>query len=167
LVEQKLCIGKISGVFGIKGWIKVFSYTENKENILNYSPWFLQKDSQIKTFDVLSGQVQGKAIVACLDGINSRNEAELLLGWRIYIDADQLPPTQPDEYYWSELVGLKVQTLSGLNIGVVDHMLETGANDVVVVEGEKQILIPFLQPETITSIDLEAGLMTVNWDPDF
>ena len=167
MVEQKLCLGKISGVFGIRGWIKVFSYTENKENILNYSPWFLQKDSQIKTFDVLSGQVQGKAIVACLDGINSRNEAELLLGWSIYIDADQLPPTQPDEYYWSELVGLKVQTLSGLNIGVVDHMLETGANDVVVVEGEKQILIPFLQPETITSIDLEAGLMTVNWDPDF
>ena len=167
MVEQRLCIGKISGVFGIKGWVKVFSYTEDRENILEYSPWVLQKGEQLKVFNVVSGSPQGKAIVACLEGIDNRNDAELLTGWDIFIDASQLPPTEQNEYYWSDLVGLKVETTTGINLGVVDHLIETGANDVLVVTGKRERLIPFLQQQTVIKVDLEAGVIIVEWDPEF
>ena len=165
--EQHLLIGKISGVFGIKGWVKVFSYTEDRKNILDYSPWVLQKGEQRKVFNVVSGSAQGKSIVACLEGIDSRNDAELLTGWDIFIDASQLPPTEQNEYYWSDLVGLKVETTTGINLGVVDHLIETGANDVLVVAGERERLIPFLHQQTVINVDLKAGVMVVDWDSEF
>ncbi len=165
--EQHLLIGKISGVFGIKGWVKVFSYTEDRENILDYSPWVLQKGEQSKAVNVITGRTQGKAIVACLEGINNRCDAELLTGWDVLINASQLPPTEQNEYYWSDLVGLKVETTTGINLGVVDHLIETGANDVLFVVGERERLIPFLQNQTIINVDLEAGVMVVEWDPEF
>ena len=92
--EQHLLIGKISGVFGIKGWVKVFSYTEDRENILDYSPWVLQKGEQSKAVNVITGRTQGKAIVACLEGVNNRDDAELLTGWEVFIKTSQLPPTE-------------------------------------------------------------------------
>ncbi len=165
--EQHLLVGKISGVFGIKGWVKVFSYTEDRENILDYSPWVLQKGEQSKTVNVTTGRTQGKAIVACLESINTRDDAELLTGWDIFIDTSQLPPTEQNEYYWSDLVGLKVETTMGINLGVVDHIIETGANDVLFVVGERELLIPFLQQQTVINVDLEAGMIVVDWDPEF
>ena len=149
MAEQHLCIGKISGVFGIKGWVKVFSYTEDRKSVLDYSPWILQKAEQRKVFNVVTGHPQGKAIVALLEGLNNRNDAELLAGWDIFINASQLPKTEQNEYYWSDLVGLKVETTTGIHLGNVDYLIETGANDVLVVAGEKERLIPFLQHQTI------------------
>lgn len=167
MTGKKLCIGKVSGVYGIKGWVKVHSYTEDRENILNYSPWELRKGNRTKTLKVVMGRLQGKTIVASLEGIVTRNDAELLVGHNVFIDSEQLPKTEGDEYYWADLVGLKVVTTNGIDLGAVDYLIETGANDVVVVAGDKERLIPFLQPQTIIKIDLEAGLMVVDWDPDF
>jgi 16S rRNA processing protein RimM len=167
LPEQHLLIGKISDVFGVKGWVKVFSYTADRKNILDYSPWILQKGEQKKAFDVVSGRSQGKAIVACLEGIDNRNDAGLLTGWDIFIDASQLPPAGQNEYYWSDLVGLEVETTAGFNLGIVDHLIETGANDVLVVAGDRERLIPFLQQQAVINIDLETGVMIVDWDPEF
>ncbi len=111
--------------------------------------------------------LQGKAIVARLDGINDRDQAAGLMGWDIFISPEQLPKAAEGEYYWSDLIGLHVETIEGVSLGVVDSLLETGANDVVIVHGERERVIPFLQGQTIIKIDLETGKMIVDWDPEF
>lgn len=160
-------VGKISGVFGVKGWVKVFSFTDPRENILIYSPWMLKKGDETKTVNVVDGQLQGKTIVAQLAGVNDRDQAASLMGWDVFITQDQLPAAAKGEYYWSDLIGLKVETVDGVQLGIVDSLLETGANDVVIVQGERERVIPFLQGKTIIDIDLNAGRMIVDWDPEF
>ncbi|WP_340121030.1 ribosome maturation factor RimM [Methylobacter svalbardensis] len=165
--QQHISVGKISGVFGIKGWVKVFSFTDPRENILTYSPWLLKKDDETKTVSIVDGQLQGKTIVAQLTGVNDRNQAEDLMGWDIFITQDQLPKAAKDEYYWSDLIGLHVETVDGVQLGRVDSLLETGANDVIIVQGERERVIPFLQGQTIINVDLVAGRIIVDWDPEF
>ncbi len=164
---QLLTVGKISGVFGVKGWVKVFSYTEPRENILSYSQWILKKGSTVRQVKVHNGQLQGKSVVASLEGIVDRDQAVALNGWEILIDREQLPPAEEGEYYWADLTGLKVFTVEGVDLGIVDHLLETGANDVLVVVGERERLIPYLSEQTIKSVDLAQGKIVVDWDPDF
>ena len=165
--EPYISVGKISGIFGIKGWVKVFSFTDPRENILTYSPWLLKKDDQTKAVNVIDGQLQGKTIVAQLAGIDDRDQAADLMGWDIFITRDQLPKAAKGEYYWSELIGLTVETIDGVALGVVDSLLETGANDVIIVQGERERVIPFLQGQTIINVDLDAGRIIVDWDPEF
>ena len=167
MTEEFVCVGKVSGIFGVKGWIKVYSYTETRENILTYSPWTLTKGKESKEVEVIDGRRHGKTVVARLEGINDRDDAAELNGWEIFIHADQLPKAKQGEYYWADLVGLQVKTVEGTDLGIVQQMLETGANDVVVVSGERERLIPFLQGQTIIKIDLLAGEMLVDWDADF
>jgi 16S rRNA processing protein RimM len=167
LAEEFISIGLVSGIFGVRGWIKVFSYTEPRENILTYSPWTLRKGKDSKEVKVVDGRRHGKTVVACLDGFNDRDGAADLNGWEILIRPEQLPKAKKGEYYWSDLIGLQVSTVDGVDLGVVKQMLETGANDVVVVMGERERLIPFLQEQTIKSIDLLAGIMVVDWDAEF
>ena len=160
--------GQISGVFGVKGWVKVFSFTDPRENILRYSPWLLQKNNQIREIKVISGQRHGNTVVAELEGIIDRDAALDLMGAEIFISRKQLPEPKSGEYYWTDLLGLAVETEAGIKLGKVDHLLETGANDVLVVVDEGvERLIPFLQPQTVLKIDLSAGVMIVDWDPDF
>lgn len=166
--QDVLNAGKISGVFGIKGWVKVFSETQPRENILKYSPWLVQKGGTVQEIKVISGQLHGGSVVAQLQGIDDRDAALALMGAEIFIRRSQLPKPKPGEYYWADLVGLNVINQQGVALGRVDHLLETGANDVlVVVDGEQERLIPFLQQQFVLSIDLEQGSMVVDWDPDF
>ncbi|MGY6277331.1 ribosome maturation factor RimM [Methylomonas sp. MgM2] len=160
--------GEISGVFGIKGWVKVYSFTEPRENILRYSPWLLRKNNQTREINVSKGQLHGHAVVAQLEGVAARDEAMALIGAEILIRKEQLPKPEPGEYYWADLVGLRVETQTGVYLGKVDHILETGANDVLVVrDAGTERLIPFLQQQTVLHIDLQAGVMIVDWEPDF
>lgn len=165
--QQHISVGKISGVFGVKGWVKVFSFTDPRGNILTYSPWLLKKGDEIKKVDVVDGQLQSKTIVAQLAGVNDRDQAEDLIGWDIFISREQLPKTAKGEYYWSELIGLNVETVDGVHLGVVDSLLETGANDVIIVQGERERCLPFLKGQTIIDVDLDAGKIIVDWDPEF
>ncbi|HIG65080.1 MAG TPA: ribosome maturation factor RimM [Methyloprofundus sp.] len=167
LTEDIVSVGKVSGIFGVKGWIKVYSYTEIRENILTYSPWILRKGKESKLVEVIDGRRHGKTVVAYLQGLDDRDKAAELNGWEILIHADQLPKARVNEYYWADLVGLRVKSIDGTDFGTVEQMLETGANDVVVVAGERERLIPFLQGQTIVNIDLTAGEMLVDWDADF
>ena len=161
-------IGEISGVFGIKGWVKVFSLTEPRENILKYSPWIIKKGDETKEVKLVDGRRQGKVIVASIDGVTDRDVAAGYSGWQILINKNQLPETAEGEYYWADLVGLNVETDLGVSLGVVDHLIETGANDVLVVkDAEQERLIPFLQGSTIKKIDLDENKMIVDWDPEF
>lgn len=165
--QQLVNVGKISGVFGVKGWVKVFSFTDPRDNILTYSPWILKKGSEEKTIVVMDGQLQGKTIVAQLDGINDRDQAASLMGWEVFIKPEQLPEPSEGEYYWSELVGLNVETVDGVQMGKIDSLLETGANDVIIVKGDRERAIPFLLDQVIVNIDLNEGKMIVDWDPEF
>lgn len=165
--RQYIHVGDISGVFGLKGWVKIFSYTEPRENILSYKAWELRKNGVNKPIKVTDGQRQGKNVVAQLEGIDDRNAAESIVGWEIYIARDQLPDLAADEYYWTDLAGLKVFTTEDKELGVVDHLFETGANDVLVVIGDRERLIPFLMGQTILEVDLKNNRLTVDWDPDF
>ena len=167
MTEDIVSVGKVSGIFGVKGWIKVYSYTEIRENILTYSPWILRKGKESKLVEVIDGRRHGKTVVAYLQGLDDRDKAAELNGWEILIHADQLPKARVNEYYWADLVGLRVKSIDGKDFGTVEQMLETGANDVVVVAGERERLIPFLQGQTIVNIDLTAGEMLVDWDADF
>lgn len=167
--EHKLLhVGKISGVFGIKGWVKIFSFTGYREDILQYSPWILKKNAATKTVEIVTGQLQNQAVVAQLKGVNDRNTAEALMGWEIFIDYAQLPKPKQGEYYWSDLIGLEVENTDGMILGVIDSLLETGANDVIIVQGkERQHAIPFLKQRTVLEIDLITRKMRVDWDADF
>jgi 16S rRNA processing protein RimM len=165
--QQHISVGKISGVFGVKGWVKVFSFTDPRENILTYSPWLLKKGDETKIIKVVDGQQQGKTIVAQVADVNDRDQAAGLMGWEIFIARDQLPKAAKGEYYWSQLVGLNVETIDGVQLGTVESLLETGANDVLIVHGERERGIPFLQGQTIINVDLAAGKIIVDWDPEF
>lgn len=165
--DERVILGRIAGVYGVRGWVKVFSETQPKENIFEYSPWQVRLDGVWRTLELLEGRPQGKGLVAHLAGYEDRDQAHQLVGADIAIPRDRLPAAAEGEYYWADLVGLKVITADGVELGVVDHLLETGANDVLVVEGERQRLIPFVQGQYVRQIDLEAGLIRVDWDPAF
>lgn len=168
-------VGKLNGLFGVKGWVKVFSNTQPKENILAYSPWFLKRNGQWQEFKLLSGKSHGKGVIAQLEGCTDRDAAAELIGSDIAIKHEQLAKPASGEYYWNDLIGLLVTNLEGIELGKITSMLETGANDVMIVHSvEKDIkgkkrerLIPFISEEVVHEINLEQGFMTVDWDAEF
>ena len=164
--DDLICVGHILGAQGIKGWVKVFSNTSPRDNIVNYSPWTLEQGSERRQVKV-SGRSQGKNVLAQLEGCDDRNQAEALSGCRIFIDRAQLPPLQDGEYYWSDLVGLQVESLQGEALGEVDSLMETGADDVLVVRGERERLIPFVFGDIVHEVDIERKRMVVDWSPDY
>lgn len=165
--QDPIYVGKISGVFGVKGWLKITSYTEPKDNIIRYKRWLLKKDSEQKSVNVIAGHAQGKGVIAQLEGIIDRDQALLLMGWSIYIEYQQLPAPKQGEYYWADLVGLDVETVDGIGLGKVESLFETGANDILLVKGKRERAVPFLQGSIVKSIDLASGKIIVDWDADF
>jgi len=135
------------------------------EAILGYQPWLLGEDK--KPVKIIDGRKQGKGLVALLPGFNDREQATTLVGQQIFVGRDQLPATAADEYYWSDLEGLEVHTTDGEVLGRVERLMETGANDVLVIRGQREHLVPFVQGQYVTSVDLEGGLIIVDWDPEF
>jgi len=163
---MRVTLGRIVGVFGVRGWVKVESETRPRENILGYRHWHLARDGAEWQVDVLEGRPQGKGLVARLAGVDDRNQAEALVGAEIGIAADELPRAGPDEYYWSSLEGLTVVNAAGIELGCVAHLFETGANDVMVVRGEREHLIPFIR-DVVQEVNLDEGRIRVDWDEDF
>ncbi len=162
-----LTLGKIVGVFGVKGWVKVFSHTEQRDAILDYSPWLLKVGTEWKAYKLKNGQAQGKSLIAQLEGVDSREQAELLVGCTIAIGREQLKPLKQNEYYWADLIGLEVSTTTGLHLGKVSDLFETGSNDVLVVEGERERLVPWILGDVVKEVDITTKQIIVDWDPDF
>ena len=163
--HKHVALGYISAVHGIKGWVKVHSWTRPMEAILDYQPWLLGEDS--KSVKIVDGRKQGKGLAALLPGYEDREQAANLVGQQIFVEREQLPPAEKDEYYWSDLIGLKVHTTTGVVLGRVDRLMETGANDVLVIQGDREHLVPFIQGQYVKRVDLEDGLIEVDWDPEF
>jgi 16S rRNA processing protein RimM len=146
----------------------VFSYTHPRENILRYQPWYLKdRHGEWRKQQLADGSRHGKGVIARLSDCQDRDQARALMGCEIGERRDQLFETAPGEYYWCDLQGLKVVTPQGELLGTVDHLIETGANDVLVVHGERERLIPFVLDQVILNVDLEKGEIQVDWDKDF
>jgi len=168
--EQKalVILGHVSGVHGLQGWIKVYSDTQPRENITTYGTLLLNEGQGWKSWKISSGRRQGKNVVLKLAGCSDRNQAELLVGAKIAIKREQLPEIdEPGKYYWSELLGLAVETTEGVELGEVERLFDTGANDVLVVKGERERLIPYLWQQVVVEVDLDSNRMVVDWDPEF
>ncbi|MGV6810151.1 MAG: ribosome maturation factor RimM [bacterium] len=168
-MSQTIKLGHIAGVFGIKGWVKIYSHTTPRDSILTYSPWQLQKKGQsLQYYSVKQGQFQGKSLIAQLENVDNRNQAEALIGAAIFIQRTQLPKLAAQDYYWADLEGLQVYNLQADHLGVVDYLIETGANDVLIVKHNNgdEHLIPYIDA-VVQQVDLQAKRLLVDWDADF
>lgn len=171
--EASLAIGRILSPHGIKGWVKIFSYTDPMEQIFSYAPWQLVKGTRRQKLEITEHRRQGKSLVALPKGYEDRNQAELLVGWEIQVDKASLPALEPGEFYWHQLEGMQVVNTLDVELGTVDHMLETGANDVMVVVSapasidDRERMIPFVEDEIVKQVDLKANRILVEWDSDY
>jgi 16S rRNA processing protein RimM len=172
MANRPVVLGHVSGLFGVNGWVKVYSYTRPAFNLLEYDAWLIGRQDAWRPFRVLDARAQGKTLIARLAGddgaaLADRDAAAALIDQQIAVTRDQLPAPEPGEYYWFDLVGLDVVNRDDVPLGRVKAMMETGANDVLVIQGECERLVPFVIGEIIDAVDLDAGRIVVDWDPDF
>lgn len=171
-----LVVGQLAGVFGVKGWVKIRSFTQPEENILEYGPWRLKTSSGTKAVEVDAYNLRPQGLVVHFKGIDDRDVAALLGRAEIEVDRAELPELPAGEYYWHQLIGLKViSEAAGTQVllGRVAEMMETGANDVMVVrpvEGsldDRERLVPYVPELYVVGVDLLVGEIRVDWDPEF
>jgi 16S rRNA processing protein RimM len=159
-------MGWISAPFGVKGWVKVEPNTAATGNLLAYKNWWVGREGDWREIAVAEARVQGRALVARLEGHDDREAAAALRGKSVAVPRAALPRTQSGEYYWADLIGLAVVNGSAQGLGRITGVLRTGANDVLVVAGERERLIPFIA-EVIRDVDLAAGVLRVEWGADY
>lgn len=160
---NRTILGKLGSSYGLKGWLKITSHTEPVTNILDYPVWHIKHKNEWIKRKVEAGKPHGKIVVAKLEGIETPEEAKLYTNDLIAVETLELPALQEGEYYWSDLIGLTAQTQDGTILGDVIEMLETGANDVIVIQADKRILIPYIK-EAVIEIDLKAKQIVINDD---
>ncbi|MBB4726795.1 ribosome maturation factor RimM [Xanthomonas arboricola] len=166
--ERRILLGRIVGAFGVKGELKLESWTEPRSAIFRYQPWVVRTPSgQESVVSGVRGRDQGKNLIAVFPDVTDRDTVEAMHGTEIYVARSVLPPPKPDEYYWVDLEELQVETVEGVKLGTVSHLFSTGSNDVMVVRGDRERLVPFVLPDFVKSVDFEANLIVVDWDPDF
>lgn len=165
--SKPIIIGKIGAPYGVRGWVKIISFTEPAENIFNYLPWQLQKGNKKQTLQIAAKRIHDMALIAHPIDCNDRDTAQTYTNAEIIIQREQLPPLPQGEYYWTDLEGMNVVTLQGQSLGTVIEIFSTGANDVLVVEGEKRHLIPFLKGQVVLHVDITQKTIQVDWDPEF
>ncbi|PYC28338.1 ribosome maturation factor RimM [Aquipseudomonas alcaligenes] len=170
--EDLVVLGKITSVHGVRGEVKIYSFTDPIDNLLDYPTWTLKRDGEVKQVELVSGRLQGKVLVAKFKGLDDREVARTYAGFDICVPREQLPDLEDGEFYWHQLEGLKVIDLQGQLLGRIDHLLETGANDVMVVKpcagslDDRERLLPYTE-QCVQQVDLAAGEMRVDWDADF
>jgi len=169
--SDTLVIGKIGAPYGVKGWVKINSYTDESTGIFDYTPWIL---SDSKNYLVEQWRPNGNGLVAKLESVESRDDAERIKNCDISIQTEQLPTLAGDEFYWRDLIGMQVETLEGYQLGEVKELFETGSNDVMLVKarnndalGQKERMLPFILESVIKVVDMQARTITVDWDPGF
>ena len=166
--QKLVLLGRVMGAFGVRGEVRLESWTEPRARIFGYQPWILRAaNGAERELQGARGRDTGKHVIAHLPGCEDRDAAEALRGTEILVPRQALPAPAAGEYYWIDLEGLRVVTVEGVVLGEVSHLLSTGANDVMVVLGERERMIPFVLPEFIRNVDFDAGIVTVDWDADF
>lgn len=164
-------MGRIVAPYGIKGWIKIQPFTQQQQGLLDYPRWRVGRDGEWQLRAVEVAKVHGATVVAKLEGVADREQAAALQGMRIAVSRDDFPAPAANEFYWADLVGLKVVNAAGVTLGTVARVFETGANDVLVVEdqvaaNQRERLLPFIAP-VIRQVDIAGGTIIVDWDADY
>ncbi len=175
-MSKLIDVGRITGAHGIKGWVKIHSQTEPTGNIFDYQPWYLKTRHGVKSIELINWRPHGKGYVAQVKGIDDRNEAEALSPVVIAVDKDNLPVLDSGEFYWHQLEGCRVVSIyedKHVDLGTVKRMMPTGANDVLVVKGDKESLdegerlVPYVLEQFVKEIDIDSHIIYVDWDPEF
>ncbi len=165
--KPQIIIGRIGGAHGLKGWMKIMSFTRPKENIFKYSPWLIQVDKSWQSIEVEDSQLRGERLLIKLADIESPEQARLYMNCDIAIQREQLPDLEEGEYYWHDLIGLEVINQEQVSLGKVSEITETGANDVLVINSgnkdKKNILIPLVMDVYVMQVDLTARQIQVDW----
>jgi len=171
--SEQIVVGRLGAVYGVKGWLKVQSFTDDPESIFEYSPWLLSQKTE-REMKVVEWRRHNNGLSARLEGISDRDEAARLTGADICITADELPALADDEFYWRDLIGMRVVNTKGYDMGVVEQIMPTASNDVLVVKansndgfGKSERLIPFIQSEYVTEVNKEEKRIQVEWPSDF
>lgn len=171
--ENIRVLGKVTTAFGIKGWVKVYSFTDPMTNILDYRSWFIRVDGHWKSFKLVQGKPQGKGLAAALEGVNDRDQALALSQCEIGVAESELPELDDKEHYWFQLLNLSVVNTDGVRLGQVKELFDSGGgNQVMAVKpdadsiDQQQRLLPFVD-QVILEVDLDQGVIEVDWDSDF
>lgn len=171
---EPLVLGKMGSTYGIRGWLRVFSSTEDAESIFEYQPWLIQRAGKWQVIELEGWKRHTQDLIIKVKGVDDRDAANLLTNCEIVVDSKQLPTLEDGDYYWKDLFGCQVVTTSGYELGKIIDMMETGSNDVMVVKanlkdafGLKERLIPFLDGQVIKKVDLTTRIVEVDWDPGF
>lgn len=161
-----IVLGRITGVFGVQGWVKIQSFTSPPDNLLDYEDWQLGQRGQWTEADWAEGRLANRVVLARFEGFTDRDQAQLLVGAEIGVWRSEMPPPAPGEYYWEDLLGLDAYSPAGVWLGKVDHFQETTVHPLVVVRGEREHLVPLVR-QRLLQVDLDAGRLTLDWDPDW
>jgi len=172
LADRVVGVGRITGLYGVKGWLKVFSYTEPRENIVNFAVWLLSDGRagnalSAARYRVEAGRRQGKQVIAKLEGVDDRDRAAELVGAEVGVLRKELPEPAAGQYYWTDLEGLTVRNRQGETLGTVERLMETGAHDVIVLAGEDERMIPFVLGSVVDEVNIESGYIAVDWQSDY
>lgn len=164
--EDLVVMGRITVPYGVRGWVNIQPHTEYLDGLFDYPEWWIEAEGVWREFSVEEAKVHGDHLVAKLEGVLDRDQAFRLKGKLIAVRREELPEPEEGEYYWSDLVGLEVENLQNVKFGRIAELFETGANDVMVVKGERERLIPFID-QVVQEVDLAGKRMLVDWDADF
>ncbi|MBJ7224017.1 MULTISPECIES: ribosome maturation factor RimM [unclassified Brenneria] len=169
-----IVLGKMGSTYGIRGWLRVFSSTEDAESIFDYQPWFIQTKSGWRLVEIEGWKHHNQDLIIKIKDVDDRDAANLLTNCEIIVDSAQLPELDEGDYYWKDLIDCQVVTVKGYQLGKVIDMMETGSNDVMVIRanlkdafGVKERLVPFLSGQVVKHVDLSAQTIEVDWDPGF
>jgi len=157
-------MGRVRAAHGLKGWIKIQPFTQEKEGLLDYPEWWLGGEGQWQQHRVAESAVHGSTVVARLDGFIDRNAAAGLRGRDVAVPRAAMPENREGEFYWNDLLGMEVRNRNASKLGLVAKILETGANTVLVVHGDTELLVPFIQ-DVVVNVDLKARQLVVDWEP--
>ena len=164
--ERRILLGRVLGAFGVRGELKLHSFTDPPAKVLKYQPWVLVHRGVEREIANARGRDTAKGVLLTLPEVVDRDQAEALAGAEIWVPRSRLPAPKPGDYYWVDLEGLRVVNREGVLLGTVSHLFETAANDVIVVAGDRERLVPFLD-DFVLGVDFDARQVTVDWDPDF
>ena len=165
--QHKVVIGYVLSPHGIKGWLKVISYTDPIANFFSYKKIFINKDNEYYPYVIDDSTSSGKKIRLKLSGIDDRNQSEKLAKCEIVVNREDLPEISSESYYWADIIGFDVNSKDNINYGILDSFMETGSNDVMVVIGNSyRKLIPFINNEVVKSVDIENKVIIVDWNDE-
>jgi 16S rRNA processing protein RimM len=160
-------VGQLGKTHGVHGWLKVYSFTDPIDNLLDYSPWYIKQGTQWQELPITEVRINGNAMLAHIEGYDAPETARVLTGTEISVHRSQLPPLPAGEFFWCDLVGMQVITTTDITLGTVERLFQTGANDILVVQGQREYLIPFIKGHFVIEIQANNRRIIVDWDPEF